>query len=222
MSLLFSNMKKNPSNEHETPDRSDYIDLQERVHLGTARMKTHFMGNIASALYHLCEADPEQAQESLLALFGYLRQNVESINRRDMLPFTWELRHAQNYLTLETLRFENRMQVYTEADIEDFNLPALTIQPLVENAVKHGLAPVTGRTTTIGITCRKLPDGSIQLQVTDDGAGFDTAILEEDEYSQKSLACIRSRLKKEVGGSLQIESRPGHGTTATVIIPKTS
>lgn len=215
----MSVLSKNDNLEKQN-GRDEYLELQERTHLGAARLKTHFMGNIASALYHLCDVDTERAQESLLALFGYLRQSVECINQKSLLAFPWELRHAQSYLSLETLRFEDRLQVYYETEAEDFELPPLTLQPLVENAVKHGLAPITERPTTITITSRRLPEGGLQIQVIDDGAGFDPSILQDASYDEKSLACIRRRVERELGGSLRVESRPGQGTTVTVSIPK--
>lgn len=222
---LFSGLKHNDDDAQAaaTPVQNtasnDYEELCERVHLGTARMKTHFIGNMMTALHYLCEADAEKAQDSILALFGYLRQSVEGINRKELLPFSWELAHAQNYVTLETLRFEERLQAAFEIDEKEFDVPSLTLQPLVENAVKHGLASITERPTTIVVTTCRLEDGSVQISVSDNGAGFDTAILEDPKYADKSLACIAKRLKRDVGGSLRVQSAPGQGTTATVTLP---
>ena len=225
MSVLFSGFKKNDLDEQAvvTPPqaggRDEYGELRERVHLGTARMKTHFIGNVMTALHYLCDTDTGKAQESILALFGYLRHSVEGVNRQELLPFNWELVHAQNYISLETLRFEDRLQVYYEINDKDFEIPPLTLQPLVENAVKLGLAPVTDRPTNIIISTHRLEDGSVQLQVKDDGAGFDTSILEEAEYQEKSLACIHKRLARDLGAELFVRSAPGQGTTVTVVIP---
>ena len=226
MSGLFSGFKKNtepeaPVTAQATPPvatKDEFGEMKERLHLGAARMKPHFMGNILSALHHLCDEDTERAQETILALFGYLRQSVEGLNRKELLPYSWELGHAQNYLALEELRFEGRLIAEVETDVESFEIPPITLQPLVENAIKHGLAPLE-RPCHVTVLTRRMADGSVQIQVTDDGAGFDTAILSSPEYEEKSLACIRRRLQREVNGTMEIVSSPGNGTCVTVTLP---
>lgn len=223
MSGLFSGFKKKdntplPVPEEPVPVRDEFGEMKERVHLGAARMKPHYIGNVLSALYYLCDADPEKAQETILALSSYLRQNVEGINRLELLPFSWELDHAQHYIALEELRFEDRLLARADVEWDEFELPPLTLQPLVENAIKHGLAPLD-RPCTISISTRRTMDGQVELQVSDDGAGFDPSILQNPEMEEKSLACIRRRLSREVGGRMQIESTPGRGTIVTITVP---
>ena len=222
---LFSAFKKTNGDSPETnppeikeasPDfQEEYGFLKERVHLGTARMKPHYIGNVMSALFYLCDVDPERAQESILALSGYLRQSVEGINREDLLSFPWEMEHMQHYIALEQLRFEDRIKVQYDVDIEDFDLPPVTLQPLVENAVKHGLAPRNGD-GTITLQTRRMVDGSVQIKLIDDGVGFDTEKLKEAAQLPHSLECIRRRLQRELEGEMQVDSIPGAGTTVTI------
>ena len=226
---LFGGLKKNSTDSSETVPaaaaatavaeesnlQEEYRCFKERVHLGAARMKPHYIGNVLSALFYLCDVDSERAQDAILALSGYLRQNVECINRDELLSFSWELEHMQHYIDLEQLRFEDRIQVFYDLDIEDFDLPSLTLQPLVENAVKHGLAPRNGE-GNITLQTRRLVDGSVQLKLIDNGVGFDTAKLAEAAQLPHSLECIRLRLERELEGTMHVESIPGAGTTVTI------
>lgn len=196
-------------------------EMKQRVHLASARMKPHYIGNVLSALYYLCDVDTESAQEMVLALSGYLRQNVEAINREELLPFSWELEHVQNYLTLENLRFEGKINALYDIAVEDFELPPLTLQPFFENAVKLGIAPLEGP-GTVTLSTRRLVDGSVQIKITDNGVGFDTAILNSPGDKPRSIDCVKDRLKRELNGEVTVESTPGRGTTVTVTIPPRS
>lgn len=217
MSGFLSGRKKNNQEPEAAPVKDIYGDLKRQLHLSAARMKPHYLGNVASTIYYLCDSDVERAQETILAFSGYLRQNVEALERKELMPFPWELEHVQNYITLEKLRFEDRLNLKYEIDVDDFELPPLSLQPLVENSVKHGLAKLN-RPVTISVLTRRTVDGGVQIKVIDDGAGFDPKTLTESEDEPKSIECIRKRLQSEVGGDLTIESKPDEGTMVVITL----
>jgi sensor histidine kinase YesM len=100
---------------------------------------------------------------------------------------------------------------------DDFMLPALSIQPIVENAIKHGLMPLD-RGGSVRVASWETPSAYC-VSIEDDGVGFDTSIL-LDERKHIGLRNIRERLEATVGGSLTIESAIGKGTKVQLSIPK--
>ena len=129
------------------------------------------------------------------------------------------MEHVETYIELEKLRFKNKLKI--EYDIRDtqFVIPPLTLQMLVENAIKHGVTiKETGGTVTISTV--ETEDYHI-LKVADDGVGFDTSKPPADESrSHIGIINIKQRLSEMLDGSLDIESRIGEGTVATVTIPR--
>lgn len=151
---------------------------------------------------------------------------------RDLIPFSEELRHIRAYLDIEKIRFEERMNVVMDIRTSMFLVPPLSIQPLVENAVKHGICTrMSGGTVTI----RSYEEKNVYVvEVEDDGVGFDVSSLDmgddtdgdvlssgSDTDSHIGLKNIRFRVKEITGGSLKIESLPGKGTKVTVSFMKT-
>lgn len=132
-----------------------------------------------------------------------------------MIDFSKELEQLEDYIALEQLRFPDRITF--EKDIEEINfqIPPLTIQPLVENAIKHGLIE-HDRSGTVWLCTRKKEDNAV-VTITDDGAGF---IPEECENEDSvGIRNVRFRLENMVHGSLMIESNYGKGTKITIRIP---
>ena len=127
-----------------------------------------------------------------------------------------EMEHVHHYISIEKVRFPD-MTFSFEMNAEDFRLPALTVQPLVENAIKHGLMKLE-RGGTIRVISRET-DTDYCICVEDDGVGFDTEKL-PDEKKHIGIRNIRDRLKVMVGGTLEIESTPGVGTKVLITIPK--
>lgn len=179
------------------------------------RIKPHFVNNILTAIYYLSDSDPEKAQAVTMNMSGYMTGVLGLIETQDQVSFSTELDLVRNYLSLEKLRFEDNLSVTYDIAVDDFNIPPVTVQPLVENSVKRGIAEKRAP-GTIQIVTRKMADGSIQIRVIDDGVGFDTSILEKN---RTELVDQMDRIKKETGGELTVESTPGKGTTATITLP---
>ena len=126
------------------------------------------------------------------------------------------MEHVHHYVSIENVRFPD-MTFSFEMESEDFSIPALTVQPIVENAIKHGLMklPSGGTIRVVSYETEK----AFCISVEDDGVGFDTTALLDDR-KHVGLRNIRERLKVMVNGTLEIESTVGVGTKVTVTIPK--
>ena len=120
----------------------------------------------------LCDAGEQQASSTALEHFAYyLRGNMDSLSDTRLIPFSKEVSHVKDYLYLEKMRFEDRLIIVWELDVTDFLLPPLTLQPIVENAVRHGITEKKdGGTLTIR---SEETDRGVLITVTDDGVGFD-------------------------------------------------
>ena len=179
------------------------------------QMHPHFVYNALVSIYYLVESDPEKAQSAIKSYASYLNQNFRSITKREPIPFEEELAHTRAYLAIEQVRFEDKLNVTFDTPHTDFVLPPLTLQPIVENAVKHGMDPERGFLNVV-IRTRAVEDGS-EIVVENDGADFDAA----DEGSGRiGLSNTRERIRGMCGGTLSIEPRDGGGTVVRLWIPK--
>ena len=148
----------------------------------------------------------------------YLRRNMNSLKEQAPVPFESELKHLETYLSLEKMRFGDELNIEYDIEATDFLIPSLTVQPLVENAVKHGVGmKEDGGTVTIAT---KEFDDRYEVIVSDDGVGFDTAKKPNDGRTHIGMENVRNRLKTMCNAVLNIESTVGKGTVATITIPK--
>lgn len=189
-----------------------------RVELMLSQIKPHFIYNALTVIQRLCVKDPKMAQETVAEFSTYLRGNLEALDRKTPVYFQKELEHVQCYLAIEKKRFGDRVNVVYEIQEENFLIPALTLQPLVENAVKHGLCKKENG-GTVQIRTEKKQD-NIYITVVDDGAGYDPAVVERDGKNHVGISNVRSRLQSMCGGTLEIESTPGKGTMAVITLPQ--
>lgn len=186
------------------------------VKLMTSQIQPHFLYNTLGTIYQLCGKDVKLAQETIKSFTKYLRTNMESLDRNTLVSFEKELEHTKTYLSIELLRFSDILKVEYDINDTNFELPALSIQPLVENAVKHGIrSREEGGTVTISV---KRENGKIYVSVHDDGMGYDTEHLPDDGRVHVGIANVRKRLDYMCGGKLEIDSKIGVGTTATIIL----
>ena len=189
---------------------------ESRISVMLSQIQPHFLYNSLNASRGLCRKDPEQAREAIGSFAEYLRGNMDSLNKREPIPFIRELSHIENYLKLEKFRFGDELKVNYDIKEKNFFIPALSVQPLVENAVKHGICEKENGGT---LTLKTYRDGEyIVIEVSDDGIGFDAEklISEDKERSHIGIQNTRERLKQMIGASLTIESLPGKGTVAKI------
>ena len=187
-----------------------------RIAIMLSQIKPHFLYNVLNTIYHLYRKEPETAQEAVNSFAEYLRCNMLSIEKNEPVAFSEEYQHIQTYLSLEQIRFRGKLDVVYDVDVTDFKVPPLTVEPLVENAVKHGVTKKRGG-GIVTISTQKTDD-CIQITVADTGVGFDPDHYMEDGKPHVGIRNIRDRLRNMVGGSLSITSSE-KGTVAVVTIP---
>ena len=157
------------------------------------------------------------AWEALGDFASYLRANTDALTSTKLIPFPQELRHIQSYLKLEKLRMGSRLNIVYDIQEEDFLLPPLTVQPLVENAVKHGIFYAKGGGTVRIATCRQ--GDAVVITVSDDGVGFD--IEQKDDTQARDyvgIQNVQTRLQKLLRAKMHIDSEKDKGTTVTIRI----
>ena len=193
------------------------LEAEQRIQIMMTQIQPHFLYNTISTISALCYTAPEKAGRIADSFGLYLRQNLDSLGTVGLIPFTDELAHTRTYTDIEMTRFET---IRVEYDIRDdgFCVPPLTLQPIVENAIRHGafvrdegLVRVSTRGT----------EAAHEIAVWDNGDGFDPAKLSEGDGSHIGIWNVRERLERMCGGSLDIESGGGDGTTVTIRIPYT-
>lgn len=189
----------------------------QRTSIMVLQMRPHFIYNAMMSIYYLCAKDSKKAQQVTLDFTTYLRKNFTAIASEDTVPFEDELEHTRAYLAIEQVQFEDNLLVEYDTPHKNFQLPPLTLQPIVENAVKHGMDPASAP-LCIKIQTRQINSGS-EIIVEDNGTGFEFGAKLEPNTT---LANIRQRLKIMCGGKLAIQTSEGGGTAVTVTIPNFS
>ena len=187
---------------------------QQRASIMVLQMRPHFIYNTMTSIYCLCSQDPEKAQQVVMDFTTYLRKNFTAVASAAPIPFSSELEHTRAYLAVEQAQYSKSLTVEYDTPHTFFRVPPLTLQPIVENAVKHGRDPNAGP-LHISIRTRKTDTGS-EITVSDNGCGYDPA---DDSEPHIALKNIRQRLELMCGGSLTITPNDGGGTTVTVTIP---
>lgn len=183
-----------------------------------SQIQPHFLYNSLTAIKNLCRYDLAEGLDTIDSFSDYLRGNLDSLTKKTPVTFEEELEHVRAYLALEEKRFEGRLRVEYALKAEVFLLPALTVQPIVENAVRHGIAEKPGG-GTIRLSTEETDD-CYKITIADDGIGFDPAAEKNDGRSHTGIANVRDRLGAMCGGTLLVESRPEEGTTMTILLPK--
>lgn len=192
---------------------------QQRVQLMLSQIKPHFLYNSLTVIRELIHSDPQAAEKAVDDFSDFLRHNMLSIDAEQPILLKQELEHVKSYLALQKLRFGDELRVVYDITCEDIMLPTLTLQPIVENAVTHGIRGSESGIGTIRIQSRELDD-HYEICVADDGCGFDPAVLEQADSSHVGLNNVLDRLRRLCHGELEIQSTPGVGTRVTIRLPK--
>jgi two-component system sensor histidine kinase LytS len=192
-----------------------------------AQINPHFLFNSLNTITSFCRTNSERARELLMDLSLYMRRNLDL--SRGFIPLSEELEQVRSYLAIEQARFGARIQVQSEveAGCEDWPIPPLTIQPLVENAIRHG---VLGREQggTVRLTARREND-CLEVRVADDGVGMDRETLDRVLSTECTDSvtggigmrnCL-SRMEHIYGRAYapSVDSIPGQGTTIVLHVP---
>lgn len=180
------------------------------------QIRPHFIFNTLTSIYVLCREDPSMAMAAIQDFTSYLQANFTAISMNQLISFTDELRHTQAYLAVEDLCYGNRLNITYDLQTTAFRLPPLTLQPIVENAVKHGVGAGQKSGHLMIRTFMKGEDAVICVE--DDGPG----LLQEsiDETNHIGIRNVSDRLRIMCNGTLHIRNRQEGGTVVTITIPK--
>ena len=202
---------------HELSSKS--AELQEQnVTMLLSQIQPYFLYTSLKSIGRI-EGNPPETKEALKEFGRYLKGNLNTITQTAPIPFVKEMEHVQTYVGLEKMRFKEKLRIEYNIHSSDFDIPALTLQMLVENAIKHGIT-IKEEGGTVNILTFDDANDHVII-VSDNGVGFDTSVPPADETrSHVGIINIRQRLKEMLNGTLEIDSEIGKGTIATVRIPK--
>ena len=196
--------------EHERALRAEH-----RIQIMMTQIQPHFLFNTLSAIRALCIKDPETAVRTIGLFSTYLRRNLESLDQAELIPLAKELEHTRVYTEIETIRFPHIRIVYDIRD-EACSVPALTIQPLVENAIRYG---ARSREEGIVKIIAFREDHAHLIVIEDNGIGFDPQAVKSTGGTHIGIRNVRERLAQMCGGTMEIRSKQNEGTKIIIRIP---
>lgn len=195
--------------------RQQEENTRQEARIMVLEMRPHFIFNTMTSIYYLVEQDPKKAQKIIMDFTNYLRGNFSAIVSEKMIPFEKELEHTKAYLAVEEERFDERVFVHFDIDSTDFRIPPLTLQPIVENAIKHGINSDLD-VLTINIKTHETENGN-EIIVKDSGPGF---TIPDDNEPHIALENIRKRLQIMCRGKLDVTNSKTTGTIVRIFLPK--
>lgn len=191
---------------------------EQRNALMLSQINPHFMYNTLSTIAAMCESSPKQAKNLTLEFSQYLRTNLDTLTNTALIPFVQELKHVACYLKIEKARFREKLNVTYSVQCQDFLIPALSVQPIVENAIRHGITKkAEGGTVKISTYCSET---SYVIEIKDDGVGFDADEAPSDGKTHVGLSNVQARISSMCRGEMTVKSIPGVGTRVVIEIPK--
>ena len=196
--------------EHEQALRSE-----QRIQIMMSQIQPHFLYNTLSTIQALCKTDPDKAFETTEKFGTYLRQNINSLSNPQLIPIRKELEHVRIYTEIEAIRFPY-IQVDFDTQDLDFRVPALSVQPIVENAIRHGVRIRENGLVTV--RTRRTEEGHV-IEIRDNGKGFDVKADALSDPTHIGIRNVRERIEQMCGGTLTIESVLDKGTTVLILIP---
>lgn len=174
-----------------------------------AQINPHFLFNALNAVVSFIRIDPNYARNLILDLSTYLRYNLEIGDKP--VGISKELEQVKAYVAIEQARFGDKLNVVYEVEDDlDFKIPSLTIQPIVENSIKHGILEGEGH-GTVKISIKKLSDSDFMISIEDDGSGIPLDIINNiynDDMAENKIgmANVNKRLKYIYGEGLKVEN----------------
>lgn len=203
--------------EHKNQLEEMKIQLElSRTTTMMSQIRSHFVFNVLNAISGMCKYDPQKADDTIIHFAKYLRNNINIMEDDKNILFATDVRQLEDYVALEQVRFGDKIEFYTDIEFDNFMIPPLILQPVVENAIKHGISKKEGNGTII---LRSRDEGeAVTITVEDDGVGFNMDELDKD--SSVGIRNIKFRLEHLVKGTMKISSEPGKGTVVTISIPK--
>ncbi len=186
----------------------------DRTNVLLAQISSHFFYHTLNAIQALIVLDPDAAYKMTEDFSRFLRFKVDSVSAQSgLVPFREEIRTVRAYAEINKVQLQGRLNVEYDVFDADFLIPVLTIQPVVENAIIHGIKPKVGGGTVCVSLSREA--GRYLVRVSDNGLGYVPG--EETSAHSVGIQNIRTRMEQFPGCSMQVASEPGHGTTVTLI-----
>lgn len=220
--LIYANIyidlgRENVEYELENAHKETELALQRNKQT-LSQIRPHFIFNALGSIEELCIVDAKKAEQAIHYFAKYLRANMDALGEADMVLFETELDHIHNYIWLEEMRFDDELDYTEDIQVNDFMIPTLSIQPLVENAVKHGM--MGKEEGTLHVKVKSYQEGNdYVIEISDDGCGFDTSQKKDDGRSHIGMSYARTSIENRLGGTISIDSEIGNGTIVTIVIP---
>lgn len=220
MSVILYSAIINYIHEKDISNVQEVIELNKKIRdteftFLNSQIQSHFIYNTLNSIQSLCITNPVKASELIGDFSMYLRTRLEFNKMPIMINIEDEMEHIRTYLNIEKERYGSRINFVYNLQVGDFQIPPLTVQPLVENSVKHGISmKKSGGTITIATYKEK---DAICILISDDGLGFEPKSLSEKQ--RVGTENIRDRLNLHLNATLTIESQPNKGTTSIIRIP---
>lgn len=206
-------------NEREILLKNKEAELAEsQISIMLSQIQPHFLFNALTAIRSLCDTEPQRAKQAIGEFSKYLRVNMESLTNRKPISFNRELEHTKSYLNIEKQRFGEKLKIVYKIQTTDFVIPPLTVQPIAENAVRHGILKNKNGGTLV-IETMEVEDAYLVI-ISDDGVGFSIDDVISNNDGHVGIYNVKSRLDALCGGKMRISSEPGRGTRVTINIPK--
>ena len=193
---------------------------ESRFRLMMNQLKPHFIRNSLATIRVIIRHDPQKAYDLLYDFANYISYNIDSMRETELTPFAEELKHIREYTNIQEEHMRHRLRMVYEPGPADFLIPPLSVEPFVENAVRHGVWPKReGGTVTVG--SGETEDAYI-ITVRDDGVGFDPSDPPPPALRGHGIGMKYAveRIETMVNGTVRVESEPGKGTVVTITIPK--
>ncbi len=217
---VLYDMTEKVSRDREIENLTDQLN-RTRIKISTSQMQPHFLYNVLGSIREIILEDPEYASDLICDFTTHLRACIKSMSTDELVSFSKEVENIKAYVNIEKMRFGDRMAVEFDIREEDFDVVPLSIQPLVENAIRHGLYPKkeNGRVKISSFS----QNGFKVVVVNDNGVGFDYGkVIQEIKEGRRDSTGILNltlRLEKIMNAKVYFDSRIGEGTTVTVLIP---
>ena len=194
-----------------------------RINNSVSQMQPHFLYNALSSIRELILANPNYASDMLYDFTIYLRACIRTMQNGDLITMGQEMENIRAYVNIEKMRMGSRLNVIYRLQAEDFRVPPLSIQPLVENAIRHGIYKRGKQGGTVTLQTDTTEDGH-RIIIEDDGVGFDYQKVrdevEKGERESIGLDNVMFRLKKRQNAKVIIKSNINVGTRISIWIPK--
>ena len=194
-----------------------------RIHNFTSQMQPHFLYNALGSIQEIILENPEYAYKLIGDFTVHLRSCIRAMSNDSPIPFGEALENIKSYVNIEKMRFGDKLKVEYRIGVLDFSIIPLSIQPLVENAIRHGIYNRGNAGGTVIISTEE-SENSVIVKVTDDGVGFDCKAFWRDiktgRRDSTGIKNITFRFEKVMNAAVDIKSVLHKGTTVTVTIPK--